>query len=402
MAEGRAVSPGALLTGLLWCYCSPAELPQAWPGDFGVGSCLVCGATQQRTLYCCSGCRTVICHRCAGRRATGAPEYFLCQTCAFQDLGPLAPTAISAWARLLQGADELASTALRPATLDKHDSTLTAFLTFCHHHGILQALPATPTLLRGYISHCVRDLHMEPATVVGRLRGVAHWHARQATNFPHLRPHNPCRDPSILALMTHITKNHQTVHHSRLPITIPEFAGIYASGFDLDHAAGHHRRLALLISNLGCLRRKATTSLTLLYNVRDGRLHFDPRSPVTIEYCPTLRCEYIRLRIYTDKNVSTNQEVYTYIPSTMRSFPHLRPVDILRDYIITFRPPSGGYLLAAPRTRGVGPARFHDGLYTNLSVAYKAAYVRAYPLGRSVDSSRVASHSGRKSLATWL
>jgi hypothetical protein len=266
----------------------------------------------------------------------------------------------------------------------------------------MQALPATPTLLRGYISHCVRDLHLEPATVVGRLRGVANWHARQASSFPHLRALNPCRDPTILTLMAHITKDHQHLHHSRLPITIPEFAGIYAAGFDLAHAAGHHRRLALMISNLGCLRRKAATHLTVLYTIREGRLHFDSRSPVSIQYCTTLGCEYICLRIYQDKNVNTNQEVYTYIPPSLRSFPGLHPVDILRAYIITFRPPSGGYLLAAPRTRGVGQARFYEGLYTNLSVAYKAAYLRAYPQGRSVDISRVASHSGRKSLATWL
>jgi hypothetical protein len=111
--------------------------------------------------------------------------------------------------------------------------------------------------------------------------------------------------------------------------------------------------------------------------------------------------EYIRLTIIKDKNITSNIEAYTYIPHHIRSL-DIHPVALLRHYLTTFRPPSNGFLLAAPKTRGIAPARFFEGPYTNLSTAYKAAYLCAFPLHREVDVNRIASHSGRKSMATWL
>jgi hypothetical protein len=231
---------------------------------------------------------------------------------------------------------------------------------------------------------------------------VGAWHARQLALFPALTGlPTPHQSADVVSLMAVLLTRHQRQHHSRLPITIAEFAGIYARGFDLRYAAGHHRRLALLLTNLGCLRRGAATHLTITYTIRAGRLVFDSHSTVRICYSASLATEYISIRITLDKNVESSQEVYAYIPAVVPTL-GVHPVALLRDYILTFQPPSGGYLLSAPATRGVGPARFNTGPYTNLATAYKAAYLTAFPGSREVDIARVASHSGRKSLASWL
>ena len=67
-------------------------------------------------------------------------------------------------------------------------------------------------------------------------------------------------------------------------------------------------------------------------------------------------------------------------------------------------PPSGAYLLSAPRTQALQPATFNASLYTGLSRTFRTAYLRAYPDAsqRTADISRVSSHSGRKSLSQWL
>ena len=63
--------------------------------------------------------------------------------------------------------------------------------------------------------------------------------------------------------------------------------------------------------------------------------------------------------------------------------------------------PLAGYLLAGPRTQGLGSATFHPRLYTCLGRAYRTAYLRAFPDAstRSADMSRVSAHFGRKSLS---
>ena len=88
--------------------------------------------------------------------------------------------------------------------------------------------------------------------------------------------------------------------------------------------------------------------------------------------------ECIGLSVNVDKNEDSSMEAHAYIPAAVPVL-GVRPVDLLRDYLLRFRPPSSGYLLAAPRTQGLGSATFHPGLYTCLGRAYRTAYLRAFP-----------------------
>ena len=218
-----------------------------------------------------------------------------------------------------------------------------------------------------------------------------------------------CPTAPVTELLAVVRRTCRTGHRGRLPLTRSEFKGMCAK--NLSKASGHHRRLCLVISTLGCLRRKAAVSLRVSYTISGSIcIYFSASSGVYIAYDRETQMEYIGLRVNVDKNVDSSIEAHAYIPAAVPAL-GVRPVDMLRDYLLRFRPTSGGYLLTAPRTQGLGSATFHPGLYTCLGRAYwywywygPTAYLRAFPdaSARSVDMSRVSAHSGRKSLSQWL
>ena len=70
----------------------------------------------------------------------------------------------------------------------------------------------------------------------------------------------------------------------------------------------------------------------------------------------------------------------------------------LLSYLREARPPSGGYLLSAPKS--IVNKTFRPGRFTAMAQAFKRAFRKVYPLDPLVDL--IGSHSGRKSLAQWL
>ena len=248
---------------------------------------------------------------------------------------------------------------------------------------------------------------LAPSTIAGVISGISDWHRRQAAStslagLPSLA--NPCSHASVTGLLQTLKKvTARRAAKSRLPITMAEFAGMMRRGFHLHRAWGHHRRLCLLISTLGCLRRTAVTQLRVSYTVDGSVVSFTDDSDVEVLWHPELRERYIRLHIRLDKNVAPGREVYTYIPERVPAL-GVSPVQDLLAYVLRFRPPSGGYLFSAPKTAALGPGPFHSTPYTQLGPAFREAFLTAFPLRatRSVDASRVASHSGRKSLCQWL
>ena len=130
---------------------------------------------------------------------------------------------------------------------------------------------------------------------------------------------------------------------------------------------------------------------------------FNDDSAVEVFWHLELRARYIRLHVRLDKNVALGREVYTYVPDCVPAL-GVYPVQDLLSYLRRFRPPSGGYLFAAPRASTLGPGPFYSTPYTQLGAAFRAAFLKAFPQrdSRSADASRVASHCGRKSLCQWL
>jgi hypothetical protein len=72
-----------------------------------------------------------------------------------------------------------------------------------------------------------------------------------------------------------------------------------------------------------------------------------------------------------------------------------RPVQLLRDYLLLRRPPSGGFLFAAPRGKS-----FRETRYSNFNEALRKAYIKAFP--DATDAKRYAGGSPRKTLAQLI
>ena len=189
------------------------------------------------------------------------------------------------------------------------------------------------------------------------------------------------------------------------------FARVYADGFDLDTTWGLHNRLALLLLNLGCLRRKAAQHLRVVYSVVGSTVQFCSTSDIWVDHDQELRQDFIALRILVDKNVREgDDDTRAYIPEHIPSL-GVRPVSVLLHYLRRVGPPSGGFLLAAPRQAALPlpgvrlpPSAFYSTAYTAFSAAFQRAVRRAIPASSraGLPLSRIGSHSGRKSLAQWL
>ena len=215
---------------------------------------------------------------------------------------------------------------------------------------------------------------------------------------------SPLDSPSIAQLLTAVRRRSRRTPKGRLPLLRSEFLAIYDRGFDVRLPSGMHRRLALMLLNLGCLRRNAAARLVVRYTVSfNGSVTFGDLSDVKVLHDPDTLQHYISLRIMCDKNVLPSDEVFAYIPAHVPSL-GVRPVALLLDYLRRVRPPSGGYLLAAPRSTSFPPFSFFKTPYSAFNDAFRRAYARAVPdpAARSVPLQRVGSHSGRKSLAQWL
>ena len=124
-----------------------------------------------------------------------------------------------------------------------------------------------------------------------------------------------------------------------------------AFGFDLSKASGHHRRLCLVISTLGCLRRKAAVSLRVSYTILGSIISFSSSSGVYIAYDRETQMEYIGLRVNVDKTVDSSIEAHAYIPAAVLAL-GVRPVE-QTCYGITFF--GSGLPLSATCWQPLGP-----------------------------------------------
>jgi hypothetical protein len=179
------------------------------------------------------------------------------------------------WVRLIRGVEDCEARRLRVSSQRTYGGGLADFTDFCHARGVAPLL-AAPPLLRGYIYHCTHDRGLDAGTVSGRLSAVSDWRQRQSSVLTRVGRRTVA---DIMAVVRRLAK---TGHRGRLGLSKAEFAAILRAGFDLSCAYGHHRRLALGINTLGCLRRRAAVHLRVCYEVDAyGQLMFLPISKFT-------------------------------------------------------------------------------------------------------------------------
>ena len=237
----------------------------------------------------------------------------------------------------------------------------------------------------------LREPTLDASTVANYAAGQSTWHdnVREVTTWPML---NPYKTKAVRRMLKHLASHFKKSSKAMRPWTIDQLKRVYSHGF-MPNRSGRHQQLCLMFQNLGMLRKNAARQLRLYYVIRNGKIEYLPKSSVQVVSPPNGKPR-IHGKVKVDKNVDTSKQREFHIPHKVKAL-DLHPIELLESYIYDFRPPSGGFLLAAPLGAG-----FRTGAYTNFHSAYRKAYMRAFP--DATDGACYGSGSPRKSLAQWL
>ena len=340
-----------------------------------------------RIYVCCPGCRDVLCHECAGAPAGLLCPLLRCPRCFSAQVPREGVAAVR----------ELFRHLVRDGTRAGHVRGLRDFLSYTDSIGVRRPLPASPEVVLGYIAYSLmgRGFVLDAATVDIYLGGVRAWH-EQAKFETGGAVANPVATTAVRSALRIALKNFKKKSDPARPLELDEWLGVMARGFDLNTRVGRHRQLVVVLCALGPLRPVAAKHLRCTYALHpDGSVSYagDSHVQVVRPAGGGRRDAYVLLKVTYDKNLRRGQTRLHPIPYEAMG---VRPVQLLEDYLREIRPPSGGYLLTAPK----GLRRdFYGGRYTAFSAAVRGAFVRAFP---GVDPEFVGGSSPRKCMPQWM
>jgi hypothetical protein len=257
-----------------------------------------------------------------------------------------------------------------------------------------QLLPATPVDVGLYVAYSltVRTDPLDSSSIKTYLGGVSAWHeqAREATGLPLI---NPVKSRLVRSIINVALKRYKKKSKAKLPFSFAQWSRIMQQGFK-STASGEHQRLFMCFATLGPLRPSACSRICVKYRISGrGQIIFHKDSQLRIiTDDPAWEHPYIAAEVFTDKNLDARKMRTIVIPHSALG---IRPVSMLQDYILQRRPPSGGFLFAAPRGKS-----FRSTRYSNFSLALRKAYKTALP--RATDVKCFAGGSPRKTLAQLI
>eukprot|EP00238_Polyblepharides_amylifera_P000975 CAMPEP_0196572842 /NCGR_PEP_ID=MMETSP1081-20130531/2821_1 /TAXON_ID=36882 /ORGANISM="Pyramimonas amylifera, Strain CCMP720" /LENGTH=355 /DNA_ID=CAMNT_0041890303 /DNA_START=887 /DNA_END=1954 /DNA_ORIENTATION=- len=269
------------------------------------------------------------------------------------------------------------------------------FLCFARDLNLDSPLPTTGPILVLYVIWALTwrpQGILDSSTVVTYLNGLSTWHeqARAATGFNMV---NPKKTAEVRSALRVAIKHYKKPSCAKRPMTIAQWTLMLKSGFK-DTRSGRHQQLCLLLCTLGPLRPSASAHLRCLYRVVGNKLVFSKDSDVKIVTGDaTDDRPYVLIRVRKDKNVTSANPRYHYIPDKCLG---VQCVLLLAEYLLVERPPSGSYLLSAP----IGKSAFRLTRYTAQGASFRKAFERVFP--NDPFAQYVSGGSPRKSLAQWL
>jgi hypothetical protein len=296
-------------------------------------------------------------------------------------------------AGLVRTLQKLVAEQQEPSSVTSANRGLRDFVKFGDVLGA-QLLPASPVDVGLYIAYSltVRPEPLDSTSIQTYLGGVSAWHeqAREATGLPLV---NPIKTRMVRSIISVALKRYKKRSKAKLPFSLAQWSGIMQRGFKAT-ASGDHQRLFLCFATLGPLRPSACSRICVKYRVsRQGQLIFRNSSQLKIiTNDPSWEHPYISAEVFTDKNLDARKTRTVVIPHSALG---IKPVKMLRDYLLQHRPPSGGFLFAAPQGRF-----FRSTRYSNFSNALRKAYSTAFP-----DASDIKKYAGgtpRKTLSQLI
>lgn len=301
---------------------------------------------------------------CAGLTTEPPAPIILCSDCLIDTLEPRKLPLSSEEEefkrrRVLRGLtkayQQLLRHVKRAATKKSYADGLKAFRNFGEALQ-LDVLPCHDTrfLLVAYTMYALCWKNLDSSTIDHHLAAVGDFHDYVRSVFQKAYPNtainmnNPMHTPELREMLETLTSNYKKKSKARQPVTITQAREMFRLGFP-DTPSGRHHRLAVMFSLLGMLRQRAATLLIVRYNLRATKgglqVEFLPDSDVWVEHIEGNPAIVISVEV--DKNVNALKRRKAYIPHVVHAL-NLEPVNMLLNYLRDARPPSGGFLLAAP------------------------------------------------------
>jgi len=293
----------------------------------------------------------------------------------------------------------------RETTRQQYKYSMTKVAMFAEYFA-MPALPMSAAQLKLLTMWLLIEKNLDSSTVGNVLNAVGDWHDYVRQTMQSAAPprtnmifESPMRNEEMRQIKDTMQKTLKKASKATESMTVAELRAVFDEGFNGD-AHGRHHRMSFTLTTLGMLRQKAATLLKIKYGLVQSatgtEVVFDETSDVKILYDPDLQEEYIELAVDVDKNVDARNPRKGYIPAHIPGL-GIHPVRELKDYITSMRPPSNGYLLAAPKTKSVPPS-FRETRFTAMGGVFTKAYKKLFP----TSTKKVSSHSGRKTLAQLL
>ena len=297
---------------------------------------------------------------------------------------------------------ELRQDFLRELTTKRHAHNLKTYEKYCHIMGV-RAYPPAVHDLELFIAYSLttRRPVLDPASVkltIGAISGYMIQLQRVGLNVsPPWILENAAKSDTVNNLLKTCMDYYKLPVRAKLQMSVETLFEVLFKGFDNSTRFGLHQLTFFVVSMCAPCRPGAAANIKISYHVTGEEVHTTADSDIRFfpKGTPLWRFAYILIRITTEKNVTPSSPRWVYIPGTMLGF---NVYDIIHGYVLTQRPPSGGFMLAAPKSaHGTG---FWSVPYTNYGNAFQKAVTRS--LNGALDAKDYGGGTPRKSFAQWM
>jgi len=180
------------------------------------------------------------------------------------------------------------------------------------------------------------------------MAGISVWHQQAIQAVGGVGLTNPRMGARVVQVLKALDKLYKRESTAKLPFTADMFVQILYLGFQQNTMGVRHNELLFVLLAAGPFRPNAAVNIVVQYDiVQVGGKHtvrWIPGSDIWVERRTTE--SGVCVRLVRDKNVSKANQRVVAIPE---EFFGVNVIDLLEDYLVRVRPPSGGRLLASPK-----------------------------------------------------
>ena len=219
---------------------------------------------------------------------------------------------------------------------------------------------------------------------------------------PHARPlpwlfvTNFAKSKASNDLLKTLVRDYKLRTNSKQVLEPDALLDVLYNGFTTTRFGLQNQLFAVLATFLPA-RPNAVSQLRLVYTIVDDKVITAPTSDVRLHHGGTHYYpeSHIETDLGVDKNVNPNDHRFAYIPRVCCGFPVF---DVVHNYILKCKPPSGNFLTAAPAA-ATGD-KWRTTPFSNFNEAFQTAIAKTF--GDDIDPKDFGGGTPRKSFAQLL